>query len=87
MRAIDFGKEVEMRPVPTGTGDIWMAFAAYLPMGAHSESPDNVHPQMVRFCDFASAGNTWTDESAYRVWLPVELRPWDTPMDSPETAW
>ena len=81
MRAIDFGKGVEMRPVPTGTGDIWMAFTAYLPMGAHSESPDNAHPQMVRFCDFASAGNTWTDESAYRVWLPVELRPWDTPED------
>ena len=81
LRAIDFGKEVEMRPVPTGSGDIWMAFAAYLPMGAHSESPDNVHPQVVRFCDFASAGNTWTDESAYRVWLPVELRPWDRPDD------
>ena len=85
MRAIDFKKGVDMRPVPTGNGDIWMAFAAVLPMGAHSESPDNVHPQVVRFCDFASAGNTWTDESAYRVWLPVELRPWDTPMDSPET--
>ena len=79
MRAIDFGKGVEMRPVPTGDGDIWMAFAAFLPMGAHSESPDNVHPQVVRFCDFASAGNTWTDESAYRVWLPVELHPWDSP--------
>ncbi|MBQ3289950.1 MAG: glycoside hydrolase family 127 protein [Kiritimatiellae bacterium] len=79
MRAIDFEKGVEMRPVPTGDGDIWMAFAAFLPMGAHSESPDNVHPQVVRFCDFASAGNTWTDESSYRVWLPVELRPWDRP--------
>ena len=85
MRAIDFKKGVEMRPVPTGHGDIWMAFSAFLPMGAHSESPDNVHSQPVKFCDFASAGNTWTDESAYRVWLPVELRPWDTPMDSPET--
>ena len=85
MRAIDFKKGVEMRPVPTGHGDIWMAFSAFLPMGAHSESPDNVHSQPVKFCDFASAGNTWTDESAYRVWLPVELRPWDTPMNSPET--
>ena len=84
MRAIDFKKGVELRPVPTGNGDIWMAFAAFLPMGAHSESPDNVHPQPVKFCDFASAGNTWTDKSAYRVWIPVELRPWDTPMDSPE---
>ena len=84
MRAIDFKKGVELRPVPTGDRDIWMAFAAFLPMGAHSESPDNVHPQVVRFCDFASAGNTWTDGSAYRVWLPVELRPWDTPLDSPE---
>ena len=85
MRAIDFKKGVEMRPVPTGHGDIWMAFSAFLPMGAHSESPDNVHSQPVKFCDFASAGNTWTDESAYRVWLPVELRPWDTPIDSPES--
>jgi DUF1680 family protein len=25
----------------------------------------------LKFCDFASAGNTWSDASRYRVWLPV----------------
>ena len=82
IRAMDFRGEIEMRPVPTGDDGIWMAFAAYLPMGAHSESPDNVHPQVVRFCDFASAGNTWSDESSCRVWIPVELRPWDMPAEN-----
>lgn len=26
----------------------------------------------LRLCDFASAGNTWSEASRYRVWLPVE---------------
>ena len=29
----------------------------------------------IRFCDFASAGNTWTVESSYRTWFPIELMP------------
>lgn len=28
---------------------------------------------LVRMCDYASAGRTWTDESALRVWLPQPL--------------
>lgn len=33
---------------------------------------------LVRMCDYASAGRTWSDESALRVWLPQPLN-----LDSP----
>ncbi|MBP5285672.1 MAG: glycoside hydrolase family 127 protein [Kiritimatiellae bacterium] len=49
----------------------WMNFTATLPTGSHSESTRDWLPETVRFCDFASAGNTWSGDSAYRVWLPV----------------
>ncbi len=29
----------------------------------------------ITLCDFASAGNTWSAASAYRVWLPLERQP------------
>jgi hypothetical protein len=30
-------------------------------------------PKQVGFCDFASAGNTWTEDSRYRVWIHQTL--------------
>ena len=54
-----------------GGRDFWLAFAAALPTGTHAESTRDWLPSVVRFCDFASAGGTWDDASAYRVWLPV----------------
>lgn len=57
------------------TTDMYMALAAELPAGYHTEDPDNgVHPQALHFTDFASAGNTWQPNDRYRVWLP-ELIP------------
>lgn len=47
-------------------------WALPLPMGAHRESPEKAFPDIVRFCDYASAGNTWDSASSYRVWLPLE---------------
>ena len=47
-------------------------WALPLPMGAHRESPEKALPDIVRFCDYASAGNTWDSASSYRVWLPLE---------------
>lgn len=29
--------------------------------------------RFIRMCDYASAGNTWTTNSGYRVWLPQPL--------------
>ena len=53
---------------------MFMAMAARLPTGSHDEDTDNDYPAVVHFTDFASAGNRWTPENRYRVWLP-ELVP------------
>ena len=58
--------------VRSGDADIAMAFAAVLPLGAHSENPDGALPSVVRFCDYASAANLWRPDNACRLWLPVE---------------
>ena len=51
------------------------AVAAMLPTGSHTEDPDNgALPSAVHFTDYASAGNLWSVENRYRVWLP-ELIP------------
>ena len=31
------------------------------------------NPKQANFCDFASAGNTWGEDSRYRVWIPQTL--------------
>ncbi len=50
---------VELRPGDAPEG-IAMAFEAPTAEGGP-----------LRLCDFASAGNTWSEASRYRVWLPV----------------
>lgn len=59
------------------TDDMWMAFSATLPMGSHHENPEGALPTAVFFCDYASAGNTWTRDNYYRTWFPVEYGPED----------
>ena len=58
--------------VQTPSDDIWMAFSATLPIGSHTENPEASNPSTVFFCDYASAGNTWTRANFYRTWFPVE---------------
>ena len=55
--------------------DIWMAFSATLPIGAHWENPEGANPRTVFFCDYASAGNLWRTDNYYRTFFPVELGP------------
>ena len=64
-------------PVRAPSDDIWMAFAATLPIGAHHANPEGVLPSSVTFCDYASAGNTWRREDYYRTWIPIEFGPWE----------
>ena len=61
--------------VRTPSDDIWMAYSATLPIGSHHENPEAYLPTTVFFCDYASAGNTWTRDNYYRTWFPVELGP------------
>jgi DUF1680 family protein len=62
-------------PVRTPSDDIWMAFSAVLPIGTHHENPEASLPTTVFFCDYASAGNTWTRDNYYRTWFPMEFGP------------
>ena len=73
----DGGKVDTFIPVRTPSDDIWMAFSATLPIGSHHENPEAGLATTVFFCDYASAGNTWTRDNYYRTWVPVELGPSD----------
>ena len=61
--------------VRSPSDDMWMAFTATLPLGAHHENPEGAYPATVSFCDYASAGNTWRRDDYYRTWFPIELGP------------
>ena len=61
--------------VRSPSDEIWMAFSATLPIGAHHENPEGANPRTVSFCDFASAGNSWKRDDFYRTWFPEELGP------------
>jgi uncharacterized protein len=52
--------------------NIWMTFTAPLVLGTDLEG-DFRNPRQVIFCDFASAGNTWEEDSRYCVWIPKTL--------------
>jgi uncharacterized protein len=60
---------VQSKSKPDG---IWMAFTAPLVLGTDLEG-ESRNPKQVNFCDFASAGNTWGEDSRYKVWIPVTL--------------
>lgn len=51
---------------------IWMSFTAPLVLGTDLEG-DFRNPKQVHFCDFASAGNTWGEDSRYKVWISRTL--------------
>lgn len=52
----------------------WMLYSGYFLIGSDFER-ERHKPVAVPFCDFISAGNTWSDESRYRVWIPRLLDP------------
>ncbi len=49
-----------------------MAFTASLVLGTDLEGEFR-NAKQDRFCDFASAGNNWSEDSRYRVWIPQKL--------------
>jgi len=63
---------VDLVPSSRKPVDIWMAFTAPLILGTDLEGAFR-DPKPVNFCDFASAGNTWDENSRYRVWIPQTL--------------
>ena len=59
---------VELQPSLNKPEHVWMSFKAPLVLGTDLEGASRT-PKQVQFCDFASAGNTWSPESRYRVWI------------------
>jgi DUF1680 family protein len=63
---------VELRPQADKPNDVWMSFEVPF-RTAHPFSSSVQKPPKIAMCDFASAGNAWTESNLYRVWLPQPL--------------
>ena len=61
---------VEVTPIE-GDSFAWLTFAVPAVMGTDLEGHRT--PRQIKFCDFASAGNTWEKTVRYKVWLPKTL--------------
>ena len=62
-------------PTRTTRDGMYFTAAGLLMTGVHTKNPGERYPSVVNFCDYASAGNTWSDDSYYNVWIPVETTP------------
>ena len=63
---------VDLAPAAGKPAGVWMSFTAPLVLGTDLEG-EFKNPKQISFCDFASAGNTWGEDSRYRVWIPQTL--------------
>ncbi|TCC99152.1 glycoside hydrolase family 127 protein [Pedobacter hiemivivus] len=64
---------VDLQPVGTSSEGFWMKFKTMFKTESHKEGPNE--PISVLLCDYASAGNTNTEASRFRVWLPKLIDP------------
>jgi DUF1680 family protein len=69
--------KVDLSPSRNRPANIWMSFTAPLVLGTDLEG-DFRRPRQVNFCDFASAGNTWGEDSRYAVWIPQTMNVMET---------
>lgn len=51
----------------------WITLQVPMILGTDLENEANKTVKMIRFCDFASAGNDWVTNERYRVWIPQTL--------------
>jgi hypothetical protein len=63
---------VDINPSSVKPENVWMAFTVPMVLGTNLEG-EYRNPRQVHLCDFASAGNTWNENSRYRVWLKQTL--------------
>ena len=69
---IEKNGRVELLSSLKKSANVWMSFTAPLVLGTDLEGEFR-NPKQVNFCDFASAGNTWGEDSRYLVWIPQTL--------------
>jgi uncharacterized protein len=70
--------KVELLPATEKPKYIWMSYTAPLVLGTDLEG-EGRNPKLIHFCDFASAGNTWSPDSRYQVWIPQTLNVMNVP--------
>lgn len=63
---------VELKVSDKKVDNTWMSFTVPMVVGTNLEGADR-NPRPVHLVDFASAGNTWEDNSRYRVWIKNPL--------------
>ena len=80
--AVNAGKPVPMTLVSDPTPGRWICVTTPLQIGMNLETPEGRTPRPVHFCDFASAGNTWKEDSLYRVWQRIPLNVTQQPYKS-----
>lgn len=64
---------VNLQPVDVDNNGFWMNFKIAVKTESHKEGPNE--PISVLLCDYASAGNTNSEASRFRVWLPQLIDP------------
>jgi DUF1680 family protein len=62
---------VELNPYSRKPASVWMAFEA--PFEVRPTHYFNHHRVRLPLCDYASAGNAWSESNLFRVWLPQPL--------------
>ena len=62
---------VQLAPAGAKPAGIWMAFE--VPFEVHPSHFFHHYQTKLTLCDFASAGNGWSEQNLYRVWLPQPL--------------
>lgn len=65
---------VSIEPIPSPGNAIWMSFSIPCMAGSYRAEASG-KPVALPFCDYASAGNTYTDESYFRTWFPQLIDP------------
>jgi len=57
---------------------MWMSYSTKMRKGTNLEINDG--DETILLCDYSSAGNTWTADSRYKVWLPYPVNMMKNPF-------
>lgn len=71
--------EVDMKFLSDGNEFAWCTVEVPMILGTDLEDPENATGRMVKFCDFGSAGNDWSRDGRYRVWIVAPIHAMSQP--------
>jgi hypothetical protein len=60
---------IDLQPVDEKDPQVWMQFTGRFVPESYAE--EGGRPVEVNLCDYASAGNTYGDDSWFRTWFPI----------------